>query len=259
MFGVRHDSADRRPRLGSRTIVSTVGCSALVALGAWAGSAVLAAALIGCGLLVAWGWPVLLDLPRPPGSSAVLVVGVAAVGSVELLARQAAGLRWLTTALAVGLMAAFLHELLRSDGRRSLTLSIAGAVFGLAVIGSGAFHLDVLVELDARPVTYAACAGVVAGTLVDAGLARTAVGEWSLPIGLLVAAAAGVVIGLASGVAWNAPMLTGLVCSGLTHALRRVVGTLPRANQVPAAIALGAACPLLVGIAPYAVLWALSR
>ena len=262
MSAVRHsdqEDVEERPSPGALTVVSGLAAGAAVALGTYGGALPLALALIACGVAVAWGWPILLDLPRPPGSSAVLLAGLVGIGVVELLAPRSHGLRWLTTALAIGLMVAFLHELLRSDGRRSLTLSIAGAVFGLAVLAVGAFHLSTLVEFDAKFVTYAACLGVAVDVVVDFFLGGRTLGEWSLPISLLLAVAAGAALGVLSETPWNAPMLSALAACGIAHALRRVVGSLPRASEAPAAVALGAGSVLVVGIVPFAVVWALTR
>lgn len=253
------EHADSRPVVSLTTVAVGSVASAALALGAAGGTYALAAVLTACGLLLAWGWPILLDLPRPPGSAAVLAVGVVGMSLVTFLAERADGLRWLVTALAVCLMATFLHELLRTDGRRHLVRSIAGTVFGLAVLAVGAFHIDALVEFDGRVATYAAAAGVAIGLVVDLFVGRTRLGEWCLPIGMLLAAAAGTGIGLAAEVTWSVPMITALVACGISHALRRVVAPLPRAGERAAAVATGVASVLFVGFVPYAALWLLAR
>lgn len=260
MSGVRHASMpDELPRPGLVGVGSGVLCAALIALGAFAGTAALAAALIACGLAVAWGWPTLLGLPRPSTSSAVLLVGVIGIGVVEVLAPRSGGLKWLTTALAVSLMAAFLHELVRTDGRPNLTRSIAGAVFGLAVLALGAFHLTAIINFEGAVAIYAACAGVALGLLVDAGLGRSAAHEWALPIGLAISAGVGACLGIIADRPWNVPMLTALIACGLAHALRRVLAFAPRLQDARASAALGAASALFVGVVPYVVLWIFSR
>ena len=251
--------ADPRPIVAAPTVgAGLIACAALAA-GAAGGTYALAAVLTVCGLVLACGWPILLDLPRPPGSSAVLLVGVVGIGLVTFLAERSGGLRWLVTALAVSLIATFLHELLRTDGRRSLVTSIAGTVFGLAVLAVGAFHINALVQFDGAVATYAAAAGVAVGLVIDFAVGRTRLGEWCLPIGMVVAGAAGTVIGLAADVTWNVPMVTGLVACGIAHALRRVTAPLPRSQETPAQLAIAVAGVLFVGVVPFAALWLLAR
>lgn len=247
------------PRISGLTVgVGLLACAAF-ASAAFVGTGALAGVLLACGLLLAWGWPVLLDLPRPPGSSVVLLVGAAGIGLVTFLAPRGGDLRWLVTALAVSLMATFLHELVRTDGRRALTRSITGAVFGLAVLAVGAFHINALVAFDGKVASYAAAAGVAISLVVDLVIGRTRLGEWSLPLGMLLAAGAGTAIGLAADVIWSVPMLTALVSCGLSHALRRVTSVLPRAEQTPAQVATAVASLLFVGVVPYTTLWLLAR
>ncbi|MBD2757937.1 hypothetical protein IEE94_00205 [Yimella sp. cx-573] len=255
------DVSDRETRLqlGALTVGSGLVACVLLAVGAAAGAVPLAIALMACGLVIAWGWPVLLDLPRPFGSSVALLVGVVGIGAVEMLASRAEGLQWLASALAISLMAVFMRELLRKDGRRSLTISISGAVFGLAVLALGAFHLMPSVAFGTPGPTYAAAGGVAIGLLLDWTLGRTKAADASLPLSLLLAAGAGAALGVARDEAWSIPMLAAVLCCGAAHALRRVVGALPRAAQGAGALAVGVGSVLFVGVVPYATQWLLSR
>ncbi|GAB3582043.1 hypothetical protein [Calidifontibacter terrae] len=237
-------------------VVGVVGAAA-VAAGAWAGALPLAIVLIALGVVVSFGAPRLLNLPHPTGSTRTLLLGTTCVAVVELLADRAGNLRWLGTALAIGLMISFLAEMLRRDGRPRLTESIAGTALVLAILATGAFYLPTLIEFRGAYATGAACAGVAIGLLADLlAHARTSAHEWSLPVGLLVSAVAGWGIGIGSDRPWNISMLTALVACGVSYALRIV---LRRAAHPTEQAALGAASVLVAGIAPYALLWVFAR
>ena len=88
--------------------------------------------VLGCG--VACGWPRLVDLPSPRGTSSVLV-GTAAALAVTMLASDVGDrTRWAGAVLCVGLIASFLHQLLRQDGRPRLVMTLAGTALGLGVL-----------------------------------------------------------------------------------------------------------------------------
>ncbi len=253
--------ADERPLppAGPGVVGAAVGVvgAALVAGGARLGAVALAVAVIAVGVVLAVGAPRLLRLPNAAVSTRTALVGTACVGVVELTADRAGNLRWLGTALAIGLMVAFLAEMLRRDARPRLTESIAGAALVLALLATGAFYLPTVIEFHGAFATYAACAGVAIGLVADlVAHARATAHEWSLPIGLLLSAVTGWAIGAAGDHQWNIPMLSALVACGVAYALRVVLrGVLHPWNQA----ALGAASVLVAGMAPYALLWVFAR
>ena len=112
-------------------LTATIGFALLVAVcvaGCGAGGGRGGAPRFGAGL----GWVGLLDVPSPRG--VIGVVGGTALGSAVLAAFRLDEplLRWVPVALALGLIGAFAHQILRTDGRSRLTFGLAGTVSGLS-------------------------------------------------------------------------------------------------------------------------------
>ncbi len=122
-------------------VASVVALSGLIALTGFSHPFLVALAVALAGLVVAWGWAPLLGLPSPRGTSTVLAVGVAACVGAAALTTDDPFLEWIPGALAVALIGAFLHQLLRRDGRPRLTESVAGSGAGLAILSMGVAYI----------------------------------------------------------------------------------------------------------------------
>ena len=245
------------------TAGTTVALAALVALDAWTPSAVLAAAVLLAGLLLAAGWPALLALPTPRGTTGVVagtaVASAVAVALATAVVPAAGLLSWAAPALAVALLVAFGHQLLRRDGRPRLVESVTAVVTGQAlVIGAAAWV--------AVPHTAAGPALVVGGALAVAVSALLGATSWPLrvvgPASALLGAAAGWVgtlLGLAAGPgaagiddpAALAGLLVGLLAGVLTAVWRTLVAPLPALHSRRAALAVAAAPVALSGPCTY--------
>jgi len=171
---------------------------------------VVAAVLLA--LVIAIGWPRLLGLPNPLGSSSVVALG--GVGAViTVTATQGAPyLRNLPAVVALAILLAFVNELARQDGRTHLVDSVAGTVTGVLVatasagwvasvrapegtslVVSGAVALAVAAAVSAVPLGGLLGAAVTTGGAVVGG---GAVGAVMPTLGL----AAGLTLGLATGI-----------------------------------------------------------
>src|SRR4051794_32714652 len=128
------------PRASDRwwPAIAGLACSGLIGVAAYAGSWALAGAVLVVTGLLAWGWPALLELPAPRGTSGAL--GLSAVlATVSVAAtRDDPLLDWLALAAAGGVMVAFLHQLVRRDGRPRLVESLSGEVMAVALIACAA-------------------------------------------------------------------------------------------------------------------------
>jgi hypothetical protein len=131
----------------STRAVLTALLAALVALAALAQevpglegvheTAVIVAAAV-LALVLAVGWPVLLRLPNPLGSTVVIAIG--GVGAVLTVTATHGGdvLRQLPVVVALAILLAFVNELARQDGRHRLVDSVSGTVTGVLVATAAA-------------------------------------------------------------------------------------------------------------------------
>ncbi len=234
----------------------TAGLTAVVALlaglGAYAGPGLALAAALVLVVLLAWGWPPLLDLPSPRGTTSVLVA--AGAGSAVAVWRTGAEprLEWLALALAGGVIAEFVHQLLRRDGRPRLVESVSGTVAGIVVLGSAASVLALPGSQVGAVGVVLWAAPVVAGAVVQL-----------LPFPNRLTMAVGVLVGLllgslAGGMLAGATPLAGLVCGGLTAAValmvHRLLVVLPAAGRAPGWLALAVAPLATSGLVGYVAL-----
>lgn len=254
-------TASPTPRLATSSLALIGGAvtAALVILGAYAGNDVSAYAVLAAGLAFSWGWPLLLHLPRPTGISMVLAAACFGMAGVVIFSGDDDGMRALSVVLAIGLMLAFLHQLVRSDGRTDLTVSLAGTALGLVLLASGMLCAGAATYDQGNAAVAVVTAGSVLGLLADAVLpARHAV-EWSWPASVLLGVLAGLVVGLIDGdVTLNVLLLAGLVAGFVGAAARRVLRLLDT-DDPAGRLCYGIAAVLNTGALAYAAQWLINR
>lgn len=236
------------------TIAATVLGALLIAVSASAGETVLALAVLLGSLVIAWGWPRAAGLPSPKGSSAVLAgTSVLLVGSV-LAAETSPYLRWSSAALAVGLIAMFVQQLLRRDGRPRLAESVMGTALGLVVLSSGLAYLP-LVHVDSGPQLIAcAMVAVAAGTGADVLVRNIVVRPWLLPLSMVLGGLASTLLSVVIGAPDIPPAaLVGVCCAALGHAFRRLLAPEAGSFSSQGQIATGLASVAIPG----GLLWAI--
>jgi CDP-diglyceride synthetase len=231
--------------LTSRAVTTAV-LSAVVAAAASVGTLPLAAAAGVLVLLVGLGWSRLLRLPSRGGPG--LVVALTGLGAVAV-AWATEGepvLRNLPIVVAMGLVLAFVAEMLRRGGRLRLVESVSGTVTGIVVA--------------------VACAGWVAAGRSEAGEAlvitsaaglAAAAGVSALPLaagwaGSLVGVALGGAVGAgAAAVVPDIDPVTGLVAGAVgglvVAALRLLFERQVAVSRRRTAGVAAAAAPVAVG------------
>jgi hypothetical protein len=233
-------------------VASTIALSALVALTGYAHPVLVALAVALAGLVMAWGWPALLGLPSRFGTSVVLVIGALSCTLAAALSPDEPFLRWVPAALAVSLIAAFLHQLLRRDGRPRLTESVAASGAGLAVIASGACYVPLPHTLGGAQTLAAAMAGLGLAALADFAVPTARLRAWALPLAMVLGGVAGLLATLPAGRPQPATgALIGVLVAGTSHATRRVLAVLPSMVSTRSQLVSGAASVLLCGVVAY--------
>lgn len=207
---------------------------------------------LALGLVLAWGWPRLINLPSPRGTSSVLALTALAL-TVTMLASDAGDRsRWAGAVVSIGLIGSFLHQLLRQDGRPRLVMSLAGTALGLAVLGAGSYLVPAADATTSHRLLLSVGLAAALGCLLD-GVAgatsrRLEMGMGQTILGGMVGAC-GVVIGLDAVPAIAAGALGGL----LSWACLRTTVTVATSAHTRAQLAAGSACVLVCGFLPVAL------
>ena len=216
--------------------VLTAVVAALLALAAWLGEVPLVVLTGLLALVVAVGWPPLVDAPARRGAAVLIALGGLGGLVAVVLTSGEPFLRNVPEVLAGSVLLAFVHELVRRDGRERLVESVAGVVSGILVATSAAGWVGAM-RTDGG--TSLVVTGAVALAVVSAVSAAPLLG-W---LGALVTAAAGVGAGAAAAaglpdVATLPGALVGLAVGVLVATLHRLFDGLATARpRRPAAAA----------------------
>lgn len=196
------------------------------------------AVVVGVAVLVfAWGWPHLLGLPGAPSTSIVVaLVGIASVVGCTVMASA----RPVVPALGLGVLAAFLQQMLRKDGRENLTDSIAGTVSGLVIAASGGAWVALEPMAGGVETLLVASAAMCAGALAHFLPAARPVVVGAI---MLLAALVGLGVGALLHVSLIAAGAVGLAVGGLMAAC--LVVFVRGADAHAAAVPAAALAPLL--------------
>lgn len=230
--------------LGAAAAVGLVPLLARGSHGGWWAPVALVAVVAGVG----YGWTRLLQVPVGWGVGWV-VTGTGAVGALVVAVGGAEGLVWVPTVLALGVIAAFVHQMGRRDGRPRLVESVSASVTGQAVVllGTGWLVADVG--------TGSAAPGVLGG-LGCAVAALTMTLPWPRALTLPLSVLGGVAV--AGAVASSVDSLTvevaqalvvGAAAAATTAGLHVLLHRQPTTSHRRAAISAGAACVLAAGLA----------
>jgi hypothetical protein len=226
----------------------------LLALTAFAGWFIVAATVALAGLVVAWGWPRLLNSSSPRGTTAVVALASVGTAAAVLASGGDPYLRYVPVAVAGSVLAMFLHQLLRRDGRPRLTQSLATTAGALAVVTSGAGFIP-LPDTLAGPESLALAGSALAvSALVDLWGGRERLRPWLLFLAVVVGAAvAGLIAAVTHPDRIAAAVLIGVLAAGVSHAIRRLLGSLPPMSVGRSRVTSGCASVLSTGLVVYTV------
>ncbi len=236
---------------------ATAVLAALLALAAYAGPGPLTTAVVLVVVVVATGWASLLALPSPRGTAGVVALaGTLCALAVGLTTREPL-LQWLAPALAAGVLAEFVHQLGRRDGRPRMVESATGVLAAVCVLAS----LSSLVALSRTQVGGH-------GVLVAVGPVALALVLQLLPLPARQAAVAGLVVavtagGLLGGLLPTVAVLPAAAVAGVASVvalvLHRLLSVQPAAGWAPGWLALAAVPLASSGMVSYVLLRLLVR
>lgn len=235
-----------------------VSSSALVvALTALARPTVLALALWIGGLVLAWGWAGMLALPSPRGTALVLLAGSLVLVLSAALDQQAPWLDWVPGALALSIIAAFLHQLLRVDGRPRIAESLSAVALALGVMTCGVLLVPLAHSEQGGALVAATLAGAAAGSVSDMLGRWPAARPWLVPAALVAGGAASALVAVLLDQPWSIFLLAGVLAAAVSHAVRSVLRDLPTMAHARPRLVMAVASVLVTGPIAYVVALAL--
>lgn len=233
---------------GTFRAVVTATAAAGIGITAFGDRLLLVITVAGIAALFALGWPTLLGLPARRGAVVVLALtGGAAIASLLLWN----DLLYVAVVLGVGVVAAFVRELVRRDGRPRLLESVSGVVTGAVVMASAAGWLAI-------------GTGQVSVGLLLVGAVTLTVSSacTALPIPGWLGSATTIVLGCASGLLVGSVIevvglltggLVGLAAGVLTAAVHALFGQFPASGRPTAALAAAMLPVAVAGVPVYVV------
>jgi len=231
---------------------SALAAVALIVGASYAGTTAVWVAVSALSLLFALGWPRLFGLPAAAPIAAVLGAAGLAAAAGAALVPMPQPLSWMAPAAAVGLILAFLVQLLRGTGEKlrleSMLSSATGAL--VAASGSGWIAIDRIGSNAAdSSLMLAAGASMAAAILVcTIRWPDRIVGPLAFVVAILVAGLAALAFG-------DAPLLPALAVGAVTGAVIGAVRALVVSSGGPrgtlAAIATGLCAVLGSGTLAY--------
>ena len=234
--------------------VAVVALAGLLTITAFAGSVMVALAVALSAGVIAWGWAGLLGLPSPRGTTIVLAVGSFGAIGTALATVNDPFLAWMPAALAGSMIVAFLHQLARRDGRPRLVESIASTITAIAIVVSGASLVALPRTAHGAWMVAISSTAVAVSAVTDlAGASRRFI-AWLLPLAMLAGGIVAILVGHRLGATgWGAAALLGVLAAGVSHAVRRVLATLPAISSARSQLVSACASVLTGGVVVYVV------
>lgn len=233
-------------------VLATAVFAVLLAVATAADQALGAAAIAWGGLVLAWGWPELLGSSSRFGSSlAIGLAGVLAPVAVALTSEEPY-LRHVPVVMAVAMLAMFLHQLLRRDGRPRLTQSVAVSAAGIAIAAIGAAYVPLGRTFGGKEVVAVVSVALALSAIADLGAPIARARPWMMPAAGLIGLAAGGVAGLFVDVVGGPPgALLGALVGTVAHLMRRALCTLSPIRGMRGQITAAAASVLVTAVPVY--------
>ncbi len=231
----------------TRAVLTAVLAALVAAAASWGESALVGASAL-LVVAVAAGWPGLVEAPAPRGTGVVVALGGLGGLAVVTLTDGAPFLRELPAVLAVAVLAAFVHELVRRDGRERLVESVAGTVAGVVVAGTAAGWVATGRTDDGAALVLVGAVALAVGSAVSA----LRLAAWSAPVTIAAATAAGAVTGYLAADPLPGGLI-GLAVGIVVATTHRVLDRLPSLRRRWPALAAAVLPVVATGVLVYVV------
>jgi hypothetical protein len=231
----------------SRNLLAA-GIGAVLTASSFVGPAAIVPVLVVVTTALALGWPRLVGLPSQWGSALVIgLSGLIGIGAVLATGRLVP----LSAVLGFSVVAAFVHEMVRRDGRPRLVESVTGTVTGAVAASSAAGWVAVSgVGPPAVLVTATGAALTIAALAALLPLPRSYTGVIAVVGGL----AAGLVTAqLSPGLGYGTGGAVGLGAGLLTAFVRVLFDHYPASGRPSASSAIAALPACALGVPCYAI------
>lgn len=231
-----------------RVILGVYGAT-LIALGAVFGPIAMSVAvgLLGFGFI--FGWPRLLGLDNrfisriALGILLIAFVVVNNLTNTEISILNPISISGTLFVMAVGVMLAFMVEMLRRDGRERLVEHLAGSISGAMILGAGSLWIVMVMDDDGANVAITLAIASAAVAVIHSFGSRTA---------QLAGIINGIVFGTGSAIILALPWWTGLfsgIAVGLAYVVTaRATEGLPRPSHYLSGTSRAAAAILALGV-----------
>lgn len=230
-------------------VIATAVFAVLLAVAVVADHALGAAAVAWLGLALAWGWPELLGSSSRFGSS--LAIGLAGVLAPVVVAftPDEPYLRHVPVVVAGAVLAMFLHQLVRKDGRPRLTQSVATGAAGIAIAVIGVAYVPLGRTFGGAEAVVVVAIALAVSAVADLAAPIDRVRPWMVPIAAGLGFFAGGISGLLiDEVGVLGGGVLGVVAGGLAHVMRRVLWVLPPIRGIRGQLTAAAASVLVTGV-----------
>lgn len=251
MGGMTSETGPARGSTALVVAVGVLGVALLLGVAAAASPRSLAVALALCVVVLAWGWAGMLGLPTPRGTAGVVLIG--GLGLVGAVLLPGAPLQWVPAALAFAMIASFVHQVLRRDGRPRVVESVSSVVLALAVVAGAVLLVPVSGTVEGVALLLAALAATVASAGSDVLRAVPALRGWLTPLALVAGGVAAGLLAPLMGAPVEVWAALGVASAAVSHALRAVLLPLPRLSHPRPRLVAAVASVLAVGLVPYLV------
>lgn len=205
-----------------------LGLAVALALGAAAGSWVLALAVMLAQALVVTTWHRVLEVPGATGGAVVAGVAALAADGLVLDAEGDRPLAALPAVLALSFVAGLVHQIVRRDGRERLNASLSATVALCVLTVPAATYVAVEASEAGAPLVTAAAvpAGIVAAA--TALRRERGLGWWVGPAAVAAGAAVGLVLSVSTDLGLAAALAVAAAAGAAAWVADDLVGRTSR-------------------------------